>query len=455
MRIRYSSFIMMTALCVAVCSAPGEDFNPWRDPSFRKQFLGTYAARMETEPRPSSVEQELLEKIAPLMATDEGMKKARELLIKNSSSGSTAVYDFTIGNIYFQFNEPETAVKWYRRAVEKFPSFLRAHKNLGLYYVQNGAFEDGVASLTRAIELGARDGMTMGLLGYACSMIGQFTAAESAYREAMMLQPHMLDWKLGLAKCLFRQWEYERAAVLCGELIEKDPMKPDYWILQANAYLGMKKPMKAAENYEYLFAANRATPAALNTLGDIYVNEGLMDLARGAYARALDAEEEPDLGRYLRNAEVLAARGAHHEAEHLIARFEPRIRQLQDTALRKRLLKLQARLAAARGAGDEEQAALLEDMVRLDPMDGEALILLARHHAERDRLEKACFYFERAEQLEEHEALACLRHGQALVKNGRYREAVPLLKRSMELQPREELERYLEQIERLARAQEG
>lgn len=440
-------------LTVGVLTAGADEFALWRDPAFRKQFMGTFGARMETEPGMTSTEQELMEKIAPLMGSEAGMKKAKTLLERSLTSASSAVFDFTIGNIYFQLDEPDTAVRWYRRALDKYPTFLRAHKNLGLYFVQNGDYEDAMASLSRAVELGARDGMTMGLLGYACSMVEEFTAAESAYRQALMLQPHMMDWKLGLAKCLFRQWEYERASMLCAELIEDHPDKPDYWILQANAYLGMKKPMKAAENYEYLYAADMAQPNALNTLGDIYVNEGLMDLACDAYIRALRKEDDPEAGRYLRNAEVLAARGAYPEAEQLIATVRT-LPGMEDPVPRKRMLKLEARLATAQGASAERQAALLEEMIQLDPLDGEALILLARHYARHDQLEKAIFFFERAEQIEDHEADACLRHGQALVKHGRFRDAVPLLKRSQELKPREELARYLEQIERLARTQE-
>jgi hypothetical protein len=38
-----------------------------------------------------------------------------------------------------------------------------------------------------------------------------------------------------------------------------------------------------------------------------------------------------------------------------------------------------------------------------------------------------------------------------LVKAGRYQDAVPLLKRAQELKPRDDIARYLEQVERAAR----
>jgi tetratricopeptide (TPR) repeat protein len=118
--------------------------------------------------------------------------------------------------------------------------------------------------------------------------------------------------------------------------------------------------------------------------------------------------------------------------------------------LRKRSLKLEARLAAARNEAGEEQARILEELVRLDPLDGDALILLGQYHAA-NNAEKAIFYFERAEGIEKFEADARLRHAQILVKNGKYQEALPLLKRALEIKPRDDVQRYAEQVERAAR----
>jgi Flp pilus assembly protein TadD len=121
---------------------------------------------------------------------------------------------------------------------------------------------------------------------------------------------------------------------------------------------------------------------------------------------------------------------------------------------RKRLLKLEAQVAAARGDADEEQAKLLQEMVSLDPLDGEALILLGQHYASAGSLERAALLFERAAGIEAFEAEAKLRHAQALVRDGRYGDALPLIKRAQELRPREDVASYAEQVERAARMQQ-
>jgi tetratricopeptide (TPR) repeat protein len=423
----------------------------WRDPAFQRQFLGSYGVQAEVEPRVTTMEREEMEKVAALMATRGGLDKARAYLSQAIKPTDTAAFDFTLGSICFQQEQLNAAAQWYRKAIAKFPSFLRAHKNLGIVNVRLGEYEEAVGSLTRAIELGVRDGVTLGLLGHAYLMTGQAASAELAYREAVLLQPAILDWKMGLARCLFKLRKFEEAAALCEELIARQPDRPELWLLQANAFLGLKDTASAAGNYEYLEALGKAPPQALNALGDIQLNDGYADLAAEAYAKALERESEPDLARGLRNVEALAARGATAEARDLVERLKRAPAERFTPELRKRQLKVEARLAAAEGPGNPEAARILQEIVDLDPLDGEALILLGQHHAAKGELEKAIFHFERAAGIAAHEAEACLRHAQSLVRAGRYAAAVPLLKRTQELRPRDDIARYLEQVERVAR----
>lgn len=426
----------------------------WKEPAFQRAFMGSYGMRSEIEPRVTVVEKEVMEKVMPLMADEKGMPKAVALLDKNCTPASSAVFDFTLANIYFQEDRLTNAIACYNAAIKKFPNFQRAYKNLGLIHIRLTDFAASLEPLTKSIELGGTDGLSCGLLGYAYAMTEQHVSAESAYRLAMMYQPKTLDWKLGLCRSLFKQQKYGEAIALCDELLRREPGKSDYLLLQANAYLGLKQPMKAAEIYEVLDLSGKTPIAALNTLGDIYVNEGYTDQAADAYGRALAHETTPDFARQLRNAEVLASRAAHDAAARLLKQISDRAAATLSDELRKRLLKLEARIAAARNEAGAEQMRILEEIVALDPLDGETLIMLGQYHAPTN-LEKAIFYFERAENIEKTESDARLRHGQILVKNGKYQEALPLLKRAQELKPREDVQRYIEQVERAARARNG
>ena len=423
--------------------------DPWQDPTFQKEFLGSYGVQAEVEPRVTAVEREQMEKILPLLGSDP--KAAIVELEKILRPESSAVFDFTLGNLYFQQDDTETAVRHYQAALAKFPSFRRAHKNLRLIQVPSGRFVEAIQSLSRVIELGGGDGLAYGLLGYAYGATQQDTSAESAYRNAMLLQRDVVDWKLGLTQSLFRQQKYEEAATLCGELLARFPDRADYWLLQANAFIGLKQPLRAAENFEMVQRMGKATVRSQQTLGDIYVNEGLWDLAARAYGMALAIDPRQPSSGPMRWVEILAQRGAMPQAGELLARVKGNYDGQLDDAERAKLLKLQARLAVAGDGGSADSVGILEEIVALDPLDGEALILLGQHYAGIDEPEQAIFYYERAASLEDYEADAKTRQAQLLVGQSRYAEAVPLLKRAQEIEPRDDVARYLEQVERIAR----
>ncbi len=334
--------------------------------------------------------------------------------------------------------------------MQKYPKFRRAWRNLGLSYIRTNQFGKALPALTRVVELGGADAITYGLLGFAYASVDNHTAAESAYRNAILLDAETMDWKMGLARSFFKQERFADAVALCANLIQQNPERADLWLLQANAYIGLKEPLSAAENFEIVDRLGKSTTDSLNSLGDIYINEDIYDLAVHAYIRAMDKSPERKPDRAIRAAKVLTARGAHPQTLQLIAHIEAMDGDRLTTGERKDLLRLQARLAVASGASGEE-ARILEQIVTLDPLDGEALILLGQHLSREGDTEQAIFYYERAASLEQFEADAKVRHAQLLVQNGKYEEAMPLLRRAQQLNSRDNIQAYLEQVERVAK----
>jgi tetratricopeptide (TPR) repeat protein len=423
----------------------------WKDPAFKKRFTESYIAEVEIEPRVTVDEREQMQKIFGLISSDK-MDEAVKKLEKLRNEAASAVYDFTVANIYFQQEKFDEAAAAYQVAVEKYPKFRRAWKNLGLIYVRQNDFEKALPALTRVIELGGGDAITYGLLGFAYSSVENNLSAESAYRMAILLDPHTLDWKMGLARSLFKQERFAEAVTLCGQLIKNQPEKANIWLLQANAYIGLNKPLEAAEIYELVDQLGQSTVDSLNTLGDIYINEDLYEMAVQSYIRALKKDLQSSASRAVRAAKVLAARGAYEETRTLAENIETLKGEQLSEEDRKDLLKIRARLAVANGTGDEE-VHVLEQVVELDPLDGEALILLGQYSARKGDTEKAIFYYERAASIEKYEADAKVRHAQLLVGSSKYAEAIPLLQRAQQIKPRDNVQNYLEQVLRIAKTQ--
>jgi len=178
----------------------------------------------------------------------------------------------------------------------------------------------------------------------------------------------------------------------------------------------------------------------------------LTDLASRAYRRAIDVDANQPLARPLRSAEILASRGVLTEARQITTRIREVWDKRMDDADRRKVLKLEARLSMADGGSSAETAGVLEEVVKLDPLDGEALMLLGQHYSRQNEPDRAIFYYERAESIDAFEVNAKIRHAQVLVGMRRYAEAIPLLRRAQELKPREDVQKYVEQVERLARS---
>ncbi|MEY2715200.1 MAG: hypothetical protein RIT24_1543 [Planctomycetota bacterium] len=455
---------IILALCTSLLSAPAKQDGVagatqfgaadlakiWADPTFQKQFVGGYGVNPEIEPRVTKEEVNILEKVRPLMA--ENLPGAEEALRKAMKPDCSAILDYTLGGILFQQDKLIDAMVAFRKAVEKFPSFRRAYRNIGLISVRNQDFEGAIGAFNKMIELGGADAYSYGLLGFSHANRQDFQPAESAYRNALLLQPENIEWRLGLTRCVFKQGKFDDAAALLDVLITSYPDKADFWLLQAHTYLGMKQPMKAAMNLEAMDQLGKSTVDSLYTLGDIYLTESLPSLAYGAYARAVALKPEQPVARAMKSAEQLASRGGAGEARKLVESIRAAKGTTLDEADTRKILKLDARLALAANAGGADAAATLEEVLKLDPLDGEALMLLAGHYASNGQPDKAMLYYERAAGIEQHAANARVRHAQIFVSQSRYPEAIQLLRQAQEIKPREDVARYLEQIERISKA---
>lgn len=420
----------------------------WNDAAFRQRLVESYAAESDLEPRTTVLEREQLQQVFQLIGEQKTVE-ALALLDTLRSDIASAVFDFTAGNLHFEAEQLDAAVLAYSRAVEKHPNYRKAWRNLGMTRVRQGDYANAGRPLVRVIELGGGDALTYGLLGVSHASLDHQLSAESAFRMAILLDPGTLDWSVGLARCLFKQERFTDVVALTNDLLEAHTDRADFWLMQAHAFVGLEKWQSAAENFELIDGLGAASAENLFFLGDLYVNQELFDLAVNAYVRAIEKDENGKPERAVRAAKLLTQRGARSESKVLIERIEGQFGESLAAAERKELLRMRARLALAENA-TEEEARLLEEIVELDPLDGDALILLGDHSARIGSPERAVFYYERAAGIEASEADAKLGHAQLLAGLGRYAEALPLLRRAQALKPRDNVQDYLQRIEQRA-----
>ncbi len=421
----------------------------WNDPKFKQSFVAGYGINPDIEPKVPVDDIAILELVRQLMA--DHLPAAERFLKDSLRPESSAVIDLTLGGICFQQDRLDEALKHYRDAVEKFPSFRRAWRSIGLICTRKSDYDGAIAAFNRMIELGGADAYSFGLLGYCHSAKADYQPAESAYRNALLLQPDNVEWRLGLTRSVFKQEKFEDAASLLGVLLTQFPDKSDFWLLQAHTFLGLKRPLDAAANLEALYAIGKATVDSQQTLGDIYLSEGILDLARLAYERAIDLKPDQPPARSIRSIENLAARGGALEARGLLTKVQENWSETIADTDRRKLLKIAARLSMADGSPTEEAAATLEEIVALDPLDAEALMLLGQHYTRSGEPDKAILQYERAAAIESVAANAKVKIAQVYVSQGRFTEALPLLREAQGLRPRDDVARYIEQVERASK----
>ena len=427
----------------------------WSQPHIREAYLGNYELNTKTEPKLSETEQEVFRELLELMKTDKNA--ALQMLLTNITPESSGAMEFLVGSLYGERDDVENAMKYFTQAVEKYPNFLRARRNLAIMLVQNAKFEEAIGHFIKAIDLGSRDTTTFGLLGLCYVNGSKFISAETAYREAIMLNPKIKDWQLGLAKSLLNQKKYEEAIAVLEEILLDEPENEIIWISQANAYLGLDDPETAVAIQEIVDRLGKSTAASLEFMGNIYMSRNLNDLALTYYRKAIKKDPKRSVKSHVDTADILVGRGAFEEAEVLIkdirSSYADRIAKNQDT----RLLRMESHIAMNNGE-IEVFIPILERLIENDPLDGDALMMLADHYTSQatiDGFSRADLYYERVAKITEFEVKALIAWARSYVSREQYGKAIPHLERANTLEPRPFITRYLEGVRKIHIANSG
>lgn len=419
----------------------------WDDPTFKKEFLGSYGFLAGYEPQINDEEKEALRALVDLIKASPNA--AIQQLEPQITSESSAAFDFILANLYFQEGDLAKAERYYRNATVKYPDFRRAYKNLALVQAQAGNLDGVVETITKAVELGQIDGRSYGLLGYGYLQQEKYYPAEAAYRQAIIMQPDVMDWKIGLARCLLETEQYPDAIALFHTLLKDSPDNQEFWLLQANAYLGKGDSLAAAKNLEIVRRMGAADLSTLTLLGDIYMNNESPDLALNAYLQANEVAGSSDGKALIRAAQLFNRSGNYDQAAQMItavrSRFSGQLEREQDL----QLMTIEAKVARAQGR-DAEGAQILEQIIEQDSLNGEAIIELANFYADQGELAKATVRYENAANIDAFERQAKVAHAQALVRAGRYKDAIPLLDRALSMRSDANLADFTQRVKRAA-----
>ena len=400
------------------------------------------------EPTVSTHESNLLKNVSELAESD--IEKAITLLSSEITSESSAALDFALGNLKFQQDQLEEAENDFRTALKKLPGFYLARMNLVKVLIREEKFTQAVEAIQPLLTSGQADTEIYTLLGYISLSQGRATIAETAYRQALLLNPDDSNVSLGLAKCLLEQERYNEAIKLLENLVEKEPSRSELWILMANSYLAIENTQKAVVKLESARRLGILSTEALATLGDLYLNSRQPEEALTAYKEAFShTAYSPD--RLLRATEAFLMIRKPEEADTLLEQIKATFRQNTSFLNNEQSIKLlrleaqQAYLSGNREAAEKAYKHILEK----NPLDGDALLAIGDIHREAGEMEEAIISYERAARISEKKTIALVKQAQVEVERERYAQAVELLQEAQSIDPQPNVVRYLEQIKRI------
>jgi tetratricopeptide (TPR) repeat protein len=116
---------------------------------------------------------------------------------------------------------------------------------------------------------------------------GQWPQAIKFAEDQLKQAPDRDDYRLALAKILYRAGKYDECAAQYLKLIEKNPKSGDYWVRYGEAKVTGGDPKTAAEAFRKARELDPADPASSLRLAILYDSLGRHDEARKAYEDAL------------------------------------------------------------------------------------------------------------------------------------------------------------------------
>ncbi len=404
--------------------------------------LQIQASSRSFEPDVSSADQRLLQAAIEIGETN-ALAAASSL---ETGEGRSAAVAFMAGNFYFQAEAYSDAIRAYEDALERFPGFRAAKVNLGRVHLLEDFPEKTISLYQSLVSDGQADAETYLLLGHALQMMQRPVSAETAFRNALLLEPEKVDALIGLTQALLEQERYQEALSLTGEILSFTPDKADLWRLRANAMLMLSQYDEAIRAIETAKRLMLADAEMLALQGDLFLQRDQPKDALAVYLTAFEAHE-PTPARALRAMEGFLYAGDVEGMEQLLSALD-----IDAWPSGKQGVVLRYRAQLAMQQEDLEQAEdLAQQAVTMNPLDGGGLLLLASIAEAQGKLARAIMYCERAARIPDYAVDAWVRQAQIEVSRNRIDEAIVLLESAQSRREQPHVGRYLEQLRRMQR----
>lgn len=425
-------------ICAFVVSLRAEDSASAPQQNTKQIINASFNFLKNEEPEMTGDEYALYEKAVNLTSVNPAFGlNLLETLIAGDERKS-APFELALGNVYFNNGKPELAEKHYHAALEKYPDFLRAWSNLAALLYSQGRYAEAIPCFARVVSHGQADAATLGVLAYCQLRVGNPLAAEMNYIQALGLDPNNPDWLSGLLTLALDAKQYNRAEQLLKQLVRLRPKDHQNWLSYAHVLAGQGKPIEAIAILDAAKELGYVDEEGLLFLGDLCAEQKLSGEAVAAYQSVLT--HSPDLGtkRLITYAQALTAVHQLDAADRALAGITVEL----PPATRVDWLRAKAELAQARQDWPAARHQL-DELLKLQPLDGAALLSLGHIYEAENNVTAATFTLEQAARAPGFEYRASLDLANIALKQHHYPRALELLQKAAAIEKTPLIEEYI------------
>lgn len=208
---------------------------------------------------------------------------------------NSADAQFTLGTVHIRRGDRQAALAAFQTAIRLAPAYAEAHFNAGNQLLELGQGAHAIEAFSRAVEL--RPSYVEARCNLATALIGQ---GEAARAIALMTETVGLSAATASAHCilgnaLFAGGQLGPAMQAYEEACRLDPMSREAQFNLANAVQENGDTPRALALYWRVLAATPDFAEGWKGLGLSYRDQGRLDEARGAFARAQFLRDDPGL----------------------------------------------------------------------------------------------------------------------------------------------------------------
>lgn len=421
----------------------------WKDEHFLKSFNGSYRINARIEPTVETEERLKLLDMYDLMVKGKRLSALKELQSSGLIEQSAAIA-FNAGNICFELGETDEAEKYFKKALGNFPNFRRAHRNLGFVFAKKNDWGNALSSLGEAVRLGDQDGGTYGMLAYGHLSNKHYSSALQAYKMALLTEPNNPHWKIGAAKCLHEIGSNKEATSILNEINLKEPPEASYWLLLSSLQITLGEEDEAITNLELLQRIGKLSANHHLILAQLHLKTSNFSLAKPTMLKALKQKKKPSLSEALKVLSLTTQKENWILAREFSAAIHNTFDPIPAGATLQNYNRLKAIVDINSPDTKDTGLSALEQIIKENPLDIDALITLARFHAKSGNFEKSELLYEQAAAANEsYNYSLYLELTKLYVAWERYSDALKPLDMAIKLQPSSELSLYREAVAQL------